>query len=216
LAGNIGYLDLRMFYPLAMAEETIAAAMRLLAHSHALIVDLRRNDGGDGLTVRRLAGYFFAESVHLVDYYDRAGERIEAVWTEEQVAGPRYADGLLYLLVGPATFSAAESFAYSLKQLGRATLIGACTGGAHRVAGYPVGDHVRLMVPTVRAANPVTGGNWEGTGLDPDVATDNDDALRVAHVMALRTLLAHGDIAPDGPAADLMDEAQSLFAPEEL
>lgn len=46
LDGNVGYLDLRVFAPTAMAGDVAAAAMTLLAQSNALIIDLRNNGGG--------------------------------------------------------------------------------------------------------------------------------------------------------------------------
>jgi C-terminal processing protease CtpA/Prc len=88
------------------------------------------------------------------------------------------------------TFSAAEEFAYDLQSRDRATLIGETTaGGAHG------SDHVRLdeqytvFIPSGQAINPITGTNWEGTGITPDVPVHRHDALQVAHHMALRSLL---------------------------
>jgi hypothetical protein len=36
----------------------------------------------------------------------------------------------------------------------------------------------------------VTGTNWEGTGVRPDVPVPADDALRAAHLRAMERLLA--------------------------
>jgi hypothetical protein len=47
-----------------------------------------------------------------------------------------------------------------------------------------------VWVPSGRAVNPVTGTNWEGTGVVPDVPADTADALGVAHHRALKRLLA--------------------------
>ncbi len=46
LEGNVGYLDLREFCPLAYAGETAVAAMGFLANCRAVIIDLRANGGG--------------------------------------------------------------------------------------------------------------------------------------------------------------------------
>jgi hypothetical protein len=53
-----------------------------------------------------------------------------------------------------------------------------------------VGSNLALRLPTGRAINPVTGTNWEGTGVQPDVATDAGAALGTAHAAALRGILA--------------------------
>ena len=47
LPGNIGYLDFRAFYPPEFAGDVTIAAMNFLAHTSALIIDLRKNGGGD-------------------------------------------------------------------------------------------------------------------------------------------------------------------------
>jgi hypothetical protein len=43
LAGNIGYLDLRAFDPVAVVGDTAAAAMTFLSNTEAVIIDLRKN-----------------------------------------------------------------------------------------------------------------------------------------------------------------------------
>ena len=50
LPGNVGYLDLRGFFPASLGGDAAVAAMNLLAHTGALIVDLRerrRRPGDD-------------------------------------------------------------------------------------------------------------------------------------------------------------------------
>jgi hypothetical protein len=53
-----------------------------------------------------------------------------------------------------------------------------------------VTPHFGVWVPSGRAVNPITGTNWEGTGVRPDVPADTADALAVAHHRALKRLLA--------------------------
>src|SRR5205085_3772593 len=55
LPGNVGYLDLRGFNPAQFAADTGAAAMNFLANTDALIIDLRRNGGGDPAMVAFLS-----------------------------------------------------------------------------------------------------------------------------------------------------------------
>ena len=47
LAGNIGYIDFRVFESPADAGPTAVAAMNFLAYCDAIIVDLRQNGGGE-------------------------------------------------------------------------------------------------------------------------------------------------------------------------
>jgi C-terminal processing protease CtpA/Prc len=47
-----------------------------------------------------------------------------------------------------------------------------------------------VTVPNGRVRAAVSGGNWEGTGVTPDVAVPEADALRTAHTLAIRRLAA--------------------------
>src|SRR5262245_6966003 len=139
LAGNIGYLDLRGFFPPAFGGETAVAAMNLLAHTNALIVDLRENDGGDPEMIALLTTYLFDDLTHLNSFYWRDGDRTQQFWTLPYVPGKRYLDKPVYVLTSEQTFSGAEEYAYNLQNLKRATIIGETTGGgAHPVGGFPI------------------------------------------------------------------------------
>lgn len=189
---NIGYLDLRSFSPPDLAGPKLAAAMAVLADTEALIIDLRCNNGGDPKTVALLASYLFDERTHLNDIYDRGTDRTEQYWTSEQVAGPRYGgQRKVYLLTSHDTFSAAEDFSYALKNLKRATLIGATTGGgAHPGRERRFNDHFGGIVPTGRSISPITHTDWEGVGVVPDIAVSPDKALDHAQTLILKDLLA--------------------------
>ena len=172
LAGNIGYLELRLFVPpdLDGAGATTIAAMTVLAHASALIIDLRRNDGGSSAMVALVSSYLFERRTHLTDLYWREGERTEQFWTHPYVPGRRDAHKPVYILTSADTFSGGEEFAYNLQALKRATLIGETTAGAaHPVSPQMITAHVGVRVPTGRAINPITGTNWEGTGVNGHV-----------------------------------------------
>lgn len=195
LDGNVGLLDLRGFVPADApgAEEAVAAAMDSLSRTAALIIDLRRNQGGDPRMVQLLASYLFGRKpVQLSSIYWRRGDRTEEFWTFRSVRGARYGpDRPVYVLTSSRTFSAAEAFAYDLKHLDRATIVGETTaGGAHPGDLEYVTNFFAVQVPRGRAINPVTGTNWEGTGVVPDVAAGPEAALQTAHVAALRSIQA--------------------------
>jgi pimeloyl-ACP methyl ester carboxylesterase len=188
---NIGYLDLRSFSPPELAGPKLAAAMAVLADTHALVIDLRFNNGGDPATVALLASYLFDERTRLNDIYDRGSDRTEQFWTGA-VDGPAYGRSRkVYLLLSGDTFSAAEDFAYALQNLERATLIGASTGGgAHPATARRFNDHFGAIIPTGRSISPITHTDWEGVGVIPDIAIDPDDALTHAQGLILAELLA--------------------------
>lgn len=61
---------------------------------------------------------------------------------------------------------------------------------AHPVEFRRLTDRFGFALPTGRAINPVSGTNWEGTGVRPDVAVPAAHALETAYVAALRDLIA--------------------------
>lgn len=192
LPGNVGYLDLRGFQPAHLGAETVVAAMNFLANTDALIIDLRRNGGGDPAMVALISSYLFgAEPVHLNDLYFRPDNSTRQWWTLPYVPGKRYGDKKeVYVLTSKRTFSAAEEFTYNLKNLKRATIVGETTGGgAHPGGPRRISDHFAIWVPSGRAINPISKTNWEGTGVTPDVDVPADHALKVAHIAAMNRAL---------------------------
>ena len=183
LAGNVGYLKFDCFAPADLAGGAAVAAMGFLTGSDALIFDLRDNGGGSPSMIQLLTSYLMGgEPTHLNNFYIRKGDKTEQFWTQAWVPGTRLPDVPVFVLTSGRTFSAAEEFTYNLKNLKRATLVGETTGGGahpvdlYRVKGYPVS--VRL--PFGRAVNPITGTNWEGTGVEPDVKVPASEALTTA------------------------------------
>jgi tetratricopeptide (TPR) repeat protein len=72
-----------------------------------------------------------------------------------------------------------------MKTRNRATIVGEVTGGGANPGGpMAINDNFRINMPTGRAINPVTGTNWEGVGVKPDVAVDAKSALEKAHELA--------------------------------
>src|SRR6185369_3754977 len=66
---------------------------------------------------------------HVVDVSWRDGDRTEQFWTQDSVPGLRFGGTKpVWILTSKATFSAGEQFAYDLKNLKRATLVGEPTG----------------------------------------------------------------------------------------
>ncbi len=178
LDGNIGYLDLRGFRPEPAARDTASAAMAFVAHSRAVIIDLRRNGGGSPDMVRYLASYFFDDTPVLLNrFFDRPSNTATEQTTID-VPGTRMPHVPLYILTSGRTFSAAEAFSYSLQALKRATVVGEVTGGgAHPTVDMPVTPDLVAVVPVARSINPVTGTDWEGVGVQPDIRVPAGDAL---------------------------------------
>ena len=192
LSGNVGYLDLRLFYDASLAGDTAVATMTWLANTYALIIDLRKNGGGSPAMIALLTTYLFepGEQVHLNTFYSRAEDSARQSWTLPYVPGPRYLDKPVYILTSGYTFSGAEEFTYNLKHLKRATIIGEVTGGGAHPGGWlPLDTHVELFVPSGRPVNPISGTNWEGTGVIPDIEVPKEQAFDLAYRTALQAVL---------------------------
>jgi hypothetical protein len=190
LEGNVGLIALSIIPPAALAGASIVAVMRLVQDTHALILDLRETRGGSPDGVALLASFLFPDGdVHLNDVVQGAQGPRRQYWTSAYVPGPRYLDRPVYVLTSSTTFSGGEELAYDLQVLGRAIVIGEVTrGGAQPSAVVSLSEQVELRLPVARTVNPVTGGNWEGAGVQPDIPATAADALEVARQAALRRI----------------------------
>lgn len=190
LEGNVGYIDFRCFSDAKDAGATAISAMNFLAHADAIIFDLRQNGGGSPSMIQLISSYLFDEPEHLNDFYVRKSDSTMQFWTQAYVSGPRLSQADVYVLTSKSTFSGAEEFTYNLKNLKRGTIIGETTGGgAHPVDGKVFPNlKVGMSLPFGRAINPITGTNWEGTGVSPDIEVPQEKALDVAHLEALKKL----------------------------
>jgi C-terminal processing protease CtpA/Prc len=163
--------------------------MNFLAHTDALIFDLRENHGGDPNMVELMVSYLFPRSTHINDLTNRHDNETHQYWTLPWVPGPRFIHQPVYVLTSHETFSGGEEFTFDLKTQKRATIVGETTGGgAHPMQVMPAGEHFIVGVPFGRPINPVTKGDWEGTGVEPDVKVSAEDALAAAEKLAAEKL----------------------------
>jgi hypothetical protein len=197
LPGNIGYLRLDEFSYDTGAQDAAVGAMGFLSNADAIIIDLRRNGGGSPEMVQLLCSFFLDNPrQHLNSFSYKDPDRLTQYWTYTYLPGKRLDRPGLFLLTSANTFSAAEEFAYDLKNLKRATVIGETTGGgAHDNRFVILSDRFEMSLPFARAVNPVTKTNWEGVGVEPDVKVPQEKALETAQVMACRQL-AEGEQDP--------------------
>lgn len=186
---NIGYIKFDAFPPAEFCGPTVVAAMSFVANADALIFDLRENHGGDPSMVDFMVSYLFRQPTHINDLAARDDNETHQYWTLPWVPGQRFIDKPVYVLTSHGTFSGGEEFTFDLKTQKRATIVGEVTGGgAHPVRGMPAGDHFTIGVPFARPINPVTKGDWEGTGVEPDVKVSAADALAAAEKLAAEKL----------------------------
>jgi hypothetical protein len=191
--GGIGYLRFDQFAHGDEAFEAAAAAMNFLANSNAVILDLRNNGGGSASMIRFIAGYFFEENEHLINWDIRAEKTTVQSYSADYVPGKRIVEQPVYILTSDHTFSAAEEFTFDLKNLERATVVGDTTGGGGHTVEFCVFDfdslRVGIRLPYGRAYNPKNNEGWEGVGVIPHIAVPEAQALEVARADALRKII---------------------------
>jgi len=192
LPDGIGYLEIKGFAGRSRGEQqAYAKAMTQLKDSRALVIDLRGNGGGDGDTVADLVGYLLDKKTLLQWDIQRGGKQLEH-FSAETVDGPRYGETRpVYVLTSNRTFSAGEECAYDLQTQKRAVIVGEHTGGgANHNRFFRLAKDFAVSVPYMTTKNAVTGKNWEGTGVLPDVEVLQVNALDTARRLAAEKLAA--------------------------
>ncbi len=201
LPGALGYIDMRSFAdfdgskPEEPARKAADAALDLIATSDAVILDLRENGGGSPAMVGYLVSAFTPADANIYNvFHSREGTESES--PRQPYARPRLSEPLFVLISG-RTGSAAEAAAYTLQAAKRAVIVGETSAGAANPGGFfPVGDGFNVFVSTGSPVNAVTGKNWEGIGVVPDVAVSSEGALKRAEILALEAVLARRPADP--------------------
>lgn len=194
---NVGYLDMRFFGGGETSKNKIDQVMEQLESTDALIVDMRYNGGGSISTVQYLCSYFFEEDLLLNSIYSRVNHQLNIEHHTREiravpVKGKKRLDLPVLILISSRTFSGAEDFTYTMQSFKKAQVIGeASRGGAHPVDFFPLSHNFRIKVPFARSIHPITKGNWEGTGVIPDVKVPAVDALETALPLARAAAKQH-------------------------
>jgi len=216
LAGNIAYIRLSYFCDfdtsltgdkMPAARKTAEAALALVANSDAVIFDLRRNGGGSPAMIDLVLAAFFGDQPVLLNrFYDRAGDKTEDFTTLANFTGLKRPAVPLFVLISGRTASAAEEFSYDVKTQKRGLIVGETSyGGANPGGDFDAGGGFSVFISTGTAINPITGKNWEGVGVEPDITVPASDALARAHAEALRLVIAKAK-----PGADITEMRWAL------
>ena len=165
LGSDIGYIAFNAFIAPGILMPPFNRAMTDFRNTDGIIIDLRGNTGGQGDILVGMAGWFVAEKGR---YFGQIRSRSQ---TLKLLVRPRpdVYPGRVAILVDGLSLCATEVFAGGLRDLGRARIFGARTGGialSGTVEKLPNGD--RFMYPF---ADYTTAGGQvlEGNGLTPDV-----------------------------------------------
>ena len=206
LPGNVGYLRISRLLDTPPSVEKLAAAMGMLEHTGALIIDVRGTPGGEPAGVANLIGHLVSQRTPTVRVETAFDSSLDRTFHAEPRT-PAFANKPVYVLVDERTGSGAEELAYDLQVMQRATLVGQTTSGAANPGGYrPLSDGFVAFIPMQVVSSVLTGENWEGVGVRPDVEVPAAEALTQAHRLALESILKDAtglrkDIAEEGLAS---------------
>lgn len=217
LRGNIGYLHIETLADFPAGKVAADAALAFIANSDALILDLRRSQGGSPEMVAYIVSHFVDRPNFLLTRFDfRDGRTREH--RMHKIEGPAsYGNERpIFVVIGPQTPSASEELAYDLKAFGRATIVGEKSlGAANPGAFVRINDHFSGFVPTGRAVSGITGGNWEGAGVLPDIAIPSPDAGIAAYRLALLKIAEREEPVRGSWLRDLAETESPVLAPHE-
>lgn len=189
LDGNIGYFKFDNFVELRFVKDALVGAMNFLHSSSALVLDLTDNGGGASETSDFLLSYFLPEGTRTGESWSRTTNQTTVSTVTRSPDVKQMLDTPVYVLVSERTASAAEAVAYTLQQAKRAVIVGSRTKGlANAGQHFVIDDRLFVMVPTILNKNAVSGTNWEGAGIAPDIAVAPEKALNSVMANALKSL----------------------------
>jgi carboxyl-terminal processing protease len=208
LDGGIGYVAINTFgsrSPVAAFDSLFSA----LEKTEALIIDLRRNAGGNSQFADEILAYLTREPfrttsgrVPLYNPYAHAVGRCPQRWEElprqTHPTAARFYGKPVAVLIGPQTGSAAEDFCATFAAMQRGPLIGMPTAGSTgQPVSFPLPGGGTGRVCSVVATGP-DGREFVGSGIQPDIAVHTTvadlragrDAELAAAVRELRRMMS--------------------------
>ena len=178
---GVGVLALNGLDGVHIAAPYLQAAFALLRGAQGLVLDLRRNGGGDPGTVTLVLDWLLGgEPTHVSDVIYK--DRTRQWWTTGRLADLAPPPPTpVSVLVSERTFSSGEALAYHVQSQGRGSVVGQRTpGAADHITPVRLTSHVRAFLPEARVRDAVTQTNWEGTGVVPDIPCEPSEALQAA------------------------------------
>ena len=169
LEDGIGYLQLVQFDDVSLDQMTAAIEDLKSQGMEKLILDLRDNPGGLLTSVVDIADLFLPEA-NIFYMEDKSGSRTDYNATDDQLF-----DGELVVLVNENSASASEVLAGTLKDNGRAQLVGVTTFGKGIVQTfYSLSDGSGVKLTTAHYFTP-NGTDIHGVGVTPNVEAEQPD-----------------------------------------
>lgn len=187
LEGNIGYIKLSEINISTKSLPVLFAAMEFVSNTRALVIDLTYNGGGGSELGSVFHSFFLPKDIPLLEFKTRNGpshiDKTVSWLTEKKYDNP------LFIFVNKGTASAAEAFAYSLQNKGRAKIIGQPSAGAANMnSWYVVNEQIFVSVSTAAPTLPGTEESWEQIGIQPEHIVESGTEIEF-----IRKLLSNAD-----------------------
>jgi hypothetical protein len=176
---NIGYIKLNEFSSSKKAQDIAQQVFDTVRDCNSLILDLRNNVGGYPEMIQFVSGYFFLNPVIINTFYDRNGNIVDEMWTQDNIPGGCISDSVtVVILTSKQTASAAEGFVNLFMKTNRATILGESTNGAYHPSKEVVINSLFVVsIPFMRGDEINLP---EGTGITPDIFVSSAKALEKA------------------------------------
>jgi len=181
---RVGYIFLPTFLDLTVPGQ-VKKALEDFGPLDGLVLDNRMNRGGSSQVLIPLLGYFTSSTLgHFVSRTARRPLEMAAAPINNSQKVP------LVILVSKNTVSYGEVFAGTLRDIGRAKVVGQTTAGrVETLHAYTFADGSRAWIAKERFDPVRSHTDWQGVGVKPDVEAhaewdeftfENDPALVVA------------------------------------
>ena len=177
VADGIGYFHFSGFGDVGGSGKVVDEIVAAFKDAKAVIVDVRRNGGGDDRVGKAIADRFADEKRLYMITQVRDGEEYDdfsqtKYWYVEP-GGPAQFTKPVVLLTDRTSISAAENFALAMRVLPHATIVGDFTSGCFAdVYGDTLPNGWRFSV-SYKLFVDQDGFCWEGIGVPPDLMVVN-------------------------------------------
>jgi hypothetical protein len=191
---GIGYLAITTWDRSKLEDGApIFEALKELADTKGLIIDVRINSGGAEPLAQEVAGCFtnerhlYAKDVYRDPKSTTGFTKVMERWLEPNPKQPKYA-GRVAVLSGPVVMSSCESFLLMMKTVPDTIIVGANSqGSSGNPKPHDLENGVTLFLPSWKDLT-AEGADLEGVGVSPDVEVkaslsefvDADPVLNVA------------------------------------
>ncbi len=178
LQDSIGYFHFGEFKNLRATKDAMDKITQFFSTSKAIIVDVRRNMGGDDVIGKAIADYFADEKREYMITATKNGSGHNDFgspkeWFIEPNKSCNYSKPVI-LLIDNTSFSAAENFALAMREIPKVRLVGMNTSGGFADSDWktlPCGWNVCIPYSLFTDKN---GFCWEGIGVPPDYYIKTD------------------------------------------